>query len=99
MGWSHGDAEIFTKEQFISWFDLESLGKSPAQFSPEKLIFLNHHYIQNADSQDLAKRTIPFAIKEGIYFEGEHVVNGSINNVFTFKIYPLFNCKRYCSLG
>ena len=76
LGWSHGDAEIFTKEQFISWFDLESLGKSPAQFSPEKLIFLNHHYIQNADSQDLAKRTIPFAIKEGIYFEGEQVVNG-----------------------
>ncbi len=76
LGWSHGDAEIFTKEQFIGWFDLESLGKSPAQFSPEKLIFLNHHYIQHADSQDLAKRTIPFAKKEGIVFEGDQAKGG-----------------------
>jgi glutamyl-tRNA synthetase len=76
LGWSHGDAEIFSKEQFISWFDLESLGKSPAQFSPEKLVFLNHHYIQHADSYDLAKRVIPFAIEQGIQFEGDKSING-----------------------
>ena len=75
LGWSHGDAEIFSKEQFISWFDLENLGKSHAHFSPEKLIFLNHH-IQHADSEDLAKRTIPFAIKENIVFEGGQAIHG-----------------------
>jgi glutamyl-tRNA synthetase len=76
LGWSHGDAEIFSKEQFIQWFDLESLGKSPAQFSPEKLIFLNHHYIQQADSAELAQRTIPFAQKEEIVFIDGKVTQG-----------------------
>jgi glutamyl-tRNA synthetase len=76
LGWSHGDAEIFSKEQFIQWFDLESLGKSPAQFSPEKLIFLNHHYIQHADSHDLAMRTIPFAKIAGIEFSGNQALHG-----------------------
>src|SRR6202046_2444018 len=37
LGWSHGDAEIFSREQFVAWFDLEHLGKSPAQYDPEKL--------------------------------------------------------------
>ncbi len=69
LGWSHGDAEIFSKEQFIAWFDLDSLGKSPAQFSPEKLIWLNHHYIAHTESAELAQRVKPFAIIEGIEFE------------------------------
>lgn len=68
LGWSHGDAEIFTKEQFIAWFDLENLGKSPAQYSPEKLIWLNHHYIAHCASEELAKQVQPFATLEGIDF-------------------------------
>jgi glutamyl-tRNA synthetase len=63
LGWSHGDAEIFTKEQFVKWFDLDHLGKSPAQHNPEKLLWLNHQYIQQADAADLAKRTLPFVEK------------------------------------
>jgi glutamyl-tRNA synthetase len=66
LGWSHGDAEVFTKEQFVEWFDLDHLGKSPAQHNPEKLLWLNHHYIQQADVVDLAKRALPFAQNLGI---------------------------------
>ncbi len=66
LGWSHGDAEVFTKEQFVEWFDLDHLGKSPAQHNPEKLLWLNHHYIQQADAADLAKRALPFAQNLGI---------------------------------
>jgi glutamyl-tRNA synthetase len=66
LGWSHGDAEVFTKEQFVKWFDLDHLGKSPAQHNPEKLLWLNHQYIQQADAADLAKRTLPFVEKLGI---------------------------------
>jgi glutamyl-tRNA synthetase len=66
LGWSHGDAEVFTKEQFIEWFDLDHLGKSPAQHNPEKLLWLNHHYIQQADAAELAKRTLPFTHNLGI---------------------------------
>ena len=66
LGWSHGDAEVFTKEQFVDWFDLESLGRSPAQHNPEKLLWLNHQYIQNADPVQLALAIKPFAHELGI---------------------------------
>ena len=69
LGWSHGDAEVFTKEQFVEWFDLDHLGKSPAQHNPEKLLWLNHHYIQQADAADLVKRVQPFATNLGIKTE------------------------------
>ncbi len=69
LGWSHGDAEVFTKEQFIEWFDLDHLGKSPAQHNPEKLLWLNHQYISQADAADLAKRVLPFAQNLGIQTE------------------------------
>ncbi len=66
LGWSHGDVEIFNKEQFIHWFDLEHLGRSPAQHNPEKLLWLNHHYIQNGEPQRLAQLCKPFADQQGI---------------------------------
>jgi len=66
LGWSHGDAEVFTKEQFVDWFDLESLGRSPAQHNPEKLLWLNHQYIQHADPVKLAESVKPFAHEVGI---------------------------------
>jgi glutamyl-tRNA synthetase len=66
LGWSHGDAEVFTKEQFVEWFDLDHLGKSPAQHNPEKLLWLNNHYITQADASELAKRVKPFAELQGI---------------------------------
>jgi glutamyl-tRNA synthetase len=69
LGWSHGDAEIFTKDQFINWFDLESLGRSPAQHNPEKLLWLNHQYIQNTDPVELAKLVKPFANQLGLNTE------------------------------
>ena len=53
LGWSHGDDEIFSMEQFCRWFDLDHLSKSPAQFNPEKLAWLNNHYIKQADNARL----------------------------------------------
>jgi len=69
LGWSHGDAEVFTKEQFVAWFDLANLGRSPAQHNPEKLLWLNHHYIQEADPKFLAEAVRPFAYERGIGIE------------------------------
>ncbi|MFL9872212.1 glutamate--tRNA ligase [Paraburkholderia megapolitana] len=60
LGWSHGDAEIFTREQFVEWFDLDHLGKSPAQYDHDKLNWLNNHYIKEADNARLAELARPF---------------------------------------
>ncbi len=46
LGWSYGDQEIFTKEELIKKFDIDRVGKSPAVFNPEKLLWLNAEYIK-----------------------------------------------------
>ncbi|MEX3555367.1 MAG: glutamate--tRNA ligase [Burkholderia gladioli] len=66
LGWSHGDAEIFSREQFVSWFDLKHLGKSPAQYDHNKLNWLNNHYIKEADNTRLAELAKPFFAALGI---------------------------------
>jgi glutamyl-tRNA synthetase len=66
LGWSHGDAEIFSREQFLEWFDLEHLGKSPAQYDHDKLNWLNNHYIKEADNARLADLAKPFFAELGI---------------------------------
>lgn len=49
LGWSHGDDEIFSTTQFVSWFDLSALGKSPARFDIEKLTHVNTQHIRKHD--------------------------------------------------
>jgi glutamyl-tRNA synthetase len=66
LGWSHGDAEIFSREQFVEWFDLDHLGKSPAQYDHNKLNWLNAHYIKEADNARLATLATPFLTQLGI---------------------------------
>ncbi len=53
LGWSHGDDEIFSRGQFIQWFDLDHITASSAQFNTEKLRWLNQHYIRQANDADL----------------------------------------------
>jgi glutamyl-tRNA synthetase len=70
LGWSHGDDEIFSLEQFCSWFDLDHLTKSPAQFNPEKLAWLNNHYIKTADNAELARLAMPELERDGAQLDG-----------------------------
>jgi len=65
LGWSHGDEEIFSREQLISWFDLEHISQSPARFDPEKLRWLNAQYLKQADDARLAALTEPFLARDG----------------------------------
>ncbi|MDY7573893.1 glutamate--tRNA ligase [Actimicrobium sp. CCI2.3] len=62
LGWSHGDEEIFSMAQFIEWFDLDHLSKSPAQFNPEKLAWVNNHYIKHTDDAQLAGLVRPLMV-------------------------------------
>ncbi|MBR7799504.1 glutamate--tRNA ligase [Undibacterium fentianense] len=69
LGWSHGDDEVFSMDQMISWFDLTHLSSSAAQFNPEKLAWLNNHYIKAADNQRLAELIRPAMVSAGAVFE------------------------------
>lgn len=66
LGWSYGDQEVFTRDELIKYFSLESIGKSAAVFNPEKLLWLNSQYIIKKDAKKLAEMVIPFLEKEGI---------------------------------
>ena len=65
LGWGHGDAEKFTREQFVEWFSLEAVSRSPAKFDPEKLNWLNAQYIKQADDARLAELAVPFLKADG----------------------------------
>lgn len=54
LGWSHGDQEIFSSDELIEAFSLDSVGLSPAVFDDEKLIWLNAHYIKTGNPDRLA---------------------------------------------
>lgn len=60
LGWSHGDDEIFTKEQFLSWFDLNHLGRSAAQFDEAKLKWVNAQHMKRLPAEELAQLVRPF---------------------------------------
>ncbi len=70
LGWSHGDQEVFSVPDLIGKFSLDNVGKAPAVFNPEKLVWLNHHYIQQADPDRLAGLLLELLEKDGAVREG-----------------------------
>ena len=56
LGWSHGDAEIFSRQQFVEWFDLDHITTSAAQFNTEKLLWLNQHYMKQLPLAELTEK-------------------------------------------
>ncbi|MEE9213182.1 MAG: glutamate--tRNA ligase [Thermodesulfobacteriota bacterium] len=65
LGWSYGDEEIFSKEGLIEKFSLENLGKSAAVFNPEKLTWLNTHYLKEKPGKEIAELIIPLMKDKG----------------------------------
>lgn len=56
LGWSHGDQEIFSREEMINLFDVKDINKAAAAFNQEKLLWLNRHYIKTLDPTIIAER-------------------------------------------
>ncbi|WP_374660094.1 glutamate--tRNA ligase [Inhella sp.] len=66
LGWSHGDDELFSREQMVSWFDGSHLSKSPAQWDPAKLAWVNAQYLKAADNTRLAGLVTPRLVQCGV---------------------------------
>jgi glutamyl-tRNA synthetase len=66
LGWSHGDEEIFSREQLVSWFDGSHLSKSPAQWDAAKLAWVNAHYLKTIDEARLATLVVDQLKRRGI---------------------------------
>ena len=59
LGWSHGDDEIISRDQAISWFDLDRVGRGAARFDLDRLMNLNAHYIQQTTADALVEMVRP----------------------------------------
>jgi glutamyl-tRNA synthetase len=66
LGWSHGDEEVFSMQQFCEWFDLDHITPSAAQFNTEKLNWLNAHYLKLADNARLSALVQPRLEARGV---------------------------------
>jgi len=66
LGWSCGDEEIFSRDELIEKFSIEAVGKSAGVFNPEKLLWLNAHYIKTGDSERLASLLLPFLAERSV---------------------------------
>lgn len=66
LGWSHGDDEIFSREEMIRLFDIAQVGRAPSVFNPEKLNWLNAHYIKQLSPEQLALLLSPHLDSAGI---------------------------------
>lgn len=54
LGWSHGDQEIFSLDEMIEHFDVPDINHSASTFNPDKLLWLNHHYLMHGDPVHVA---------------------------------------------
>jgi glutamyl-tRNA synthetase len=54
LGWSHGDQEIFSIDEMIELFDLPNINHAASTFNPDKLLWLNHHYLMHGDPLHVA---------------------------------------------
>lgn len=71
LGWAHGDEEIFSLKDLEEKFDIADVGKSAAVFNPEKLLWLNGHWIRQYDPKKLLTATRPFLEKRGLAIADE----------------------------
>lgn len=81
LSWSHGDQEIFSREELIEYFTIEDVGRSAAVFNPEKLLWLNHHYIKTGDPARIARLLEPFIRERGYDVPDEHYVRSVVMDV------------------
>src|SRR6266567_2962486 len=66
LGWAHGDDEIFTRDQLVSWFDIAHVNPAPARFDADKLLWVNHEHIKRLADEALAERLRPFLERAGL---------------------------------
>ena len=66
LGWSHGDDEIFSREQFLQWFSLDHLGRSAAQFDEAKLRWVNAQHLKAMTDDPIASLVAPLLRQRGI---------------------------------
>jgi glutamyl-tRNA synthetase len=65
LGWSHGNDEVISRQQMLEWFDFKDVGSTSGVWNPDKLLWLNQHYLKTLPPSDIAGRLAPFLSEQG----------------------------------
>lgn len=97
LGWSHGDQEVFSVEEMIELFSLDSISQSASAFNTDKLIWLNQHYIKSLPVEEVAKHAMWHFEQQGIDVQNgpslHEVINVQADRVKTLA--ELASISRY----
>jgi glutamyl-tRNA synthetase len=66
LGWSHGDQEIFTREELVRFFDFKDVGATAGVFNPDKMAWVNHEWLKKLSDEELARRALPYFQAAGL---------------------------------
>jgi len=66
LGWSHGDQELFTRQELIEKFDFKHVQSAAAVFNPEKMLWVNEQYLKQSDPSSIARLLVPFLEQAGL---------------------------------
>jgi glutamyl-tRNA synthetase len=66
LGWAHGDDEVFTRDQFVAWFDLDAISPAPSRFNADKLKWLNQEHLKRLSEDELGRRLVPYLERAGL---------------------------------
>ncbi|MBN1381600.1 MAG: glutamate--tRNA ligase [Deltaproteobacteria bacterium] len=83
LGWAHGDQEIFSMNALIDLFSLAAVGKSAAVFNPDKLLWLNQHYIKEYPREKLVEEVNPVFVKSGYDTSNDDFINHVVSDLRT----------------
>jgi glutamyl-tRNA synthetase len=70
LGWAHGDAEIFSREQLVEWFDFAHINPAPARFDADKLRWVNHEHLKRLSESEIGRLLGPFLARAGLDVAG-----------------------------
>jgi glutamyl-tRNA synthetase len=66
LGWSHGNDEVISRAQMVEWFGFDHVGRTSGVWNPEKLLWLNQHYLKTLPEADIGARLLPFLAELGV---------------------------------
>ncbi len=69
LGWSHGDQELFSRDEMVQFFSLEGINRAPSTFNPEKLVWINQQYLKSTELSRIVNLVKQRLEKDGIHLE------------------------------
>ena len=66
LGFAHGDDEVFTRDEFVAWFDLDAISAAPSRFNADKLKWLNQEHMKRLYADELGRRLVPYLTRAGL---------------------------------